>query len=414
MRSKQYQRGLLLVIISWILSGCANTPISSQIEPTSDTKSITLRELDDDDTIPHKIFTCEVIDNQESCYQVTLPLTPNEPVTPALPVSAQLVERVENTQLRKVICRRMYGQRVCYGKLIHSRGEHGVGVDPVNTGFDIADHFYCYPENPSRYRNQLLMHLVGTTEDPGESFGKIYALQACSEGYATLLPAYPNTVDEFQVFADCTASNATCRVSDALFEKLYGQDLSDLVTYNTNNAVFGRVDKALDILCAAGRFANWCALAADWKTRNLSQVAISGHSQGGFLGFLISRDHVTERSIGFGGPPEVFSEYVNLSTWEPQTPNDRYYAYNHQDDLTLVGDNTQVLENLGLGASCEFGDQSPYASQCRSIVIPANSCVPLLAHVASITKSFSNRCLPFGLNNSNERTWRFFLTNDPL
>lgn len=322
-------------------------------------------------------------------------------------------------------CAAAHGQSVCavtYDPAELDPQISPVQVGPPGKGGGWGRHYACFPQEPGRWNGQLLVHLVGTWGDPATAHG--LAELACSLGFAAVVPMYKNTMD----------ARSACGADSACYEGmrrevLYGGDSApDPIQVDAANSFVHRLDTLLLRLAARERrFAPWTALRERVMARDLSAVAVSGHSQGAGHALLLARDHEVARVILLGGPTDRLRsgspEHAAVdwvTTWAvgSKTPAARLWGYAHSDDKIVVpAQLTANYDALGVGAtSCPFSEAGDYPLACRRIRATAAGCQPVPAHVSVILRRFGeaqDACKVDGQELSNAATWQFLLIAPP-
>lgn len=233
-------------------------------------------------------------------------------------------------------------------------------TDP-NITIELAKHFAWYnPTCPSN--NLLLVHLVGTIDNPRST--TYFPALAANNGFHAVSLKYPNG----------TSAQSPCRNSadSSCFENfrkeiIEGIDYSPDIQVDASDCIYNRLVKLLQYLHAQNPAEGWDAYltgdAIHW-----SQLALSGHSQGGGHAALIAKDHEVNRVIMFASPNDYSAHFNDAAFWAQQphlTPTSAYYAFgNLYDDIVDAPEQFLHWNKLGLaslgdslriqGANCPF------------------------------------------------------------
>jgi hypothetical protein len=316
-------------------------------------------------------------------------------------------------------CEPLYGERVCWGTLQPSELAPGIRDLDASDGTP-GRHFYCYPQDPSRWNDRTLLHIVGTGDNPGATNGLVK--RACALGFAGVAPMYENERDARSTCQDDTDCYVAMRR-----EVVYGEDVAaSPINVDSANSVTNRARTILDRMVEAESvFAPWTQVRSRYYSRDLSTFSLSGHSQGSGHALLVARDFSVERLVMLGGVTDRVASgtpsnsapawIANFAANKPKTPPSRFLSYIHEDDT--IASYLQVDSNydaLGLGPACTFRKASPaYPPACRRVRTPAAGCTGFLAHLSVVLQSFGaagNACAFPGALSSNALTWQFLLT----
>jgi hypothetical protein len=316
-------------------------------------------------------------------------------------------------------CSPWRGQSIC--SITYDPSELDPEVESIDTSVGgHGVHFACYPREVARWNGKLLLHFVGTVDNPGRTHA--FAELACALGFAAVVPMYKNV----------NSSRSVCRTVTGCYEAmrrevLYGGDSApDPIRVDRANSALHRLDTVLRRLATVEtRFPAWGGIRERVTARDLSDVTLSGHSQGSGHALMLARDHEVERVVLLAGPPDRLAsgrpeqapvqwivEWRSLT----KTPAERVLAYLHEEDA--IAYYREVLSNydlLGVGASeCAFTDSGALPAECRRVRGVAAGCRSLDAHLAPTQLQFGadhDRCRLSGERHDNRAVWQFLLTS---
>jgi hypothetical protein len=317
------------------------------------------------------------------------------------------------------ICEPLYGEQVCWGTLEPAMLAPGVRAISASNG-SLGLHFFCYPQDATRWNDRILLHVVGTGDNPGATNGLLK--RACALGFAGVAPMYENERD-----ARSTCMNDTACYGSMRHEIVYGEDVAAApIAVDAANAVLGRTEHLLErVVATESGFAPWATIRARFLARTLGTFALSGHSQGSGHALLLARDFAVERLIMLGGVTDRVASGTpanSAPTWiadfaasGPKTPATSFFSYNHQDDtIATYAQVDSNYDSLGLGAACLFRASTPaYPATCRRVRNPPAGCTGFLAHLSVVLRTFGtvgNACEFPGELSPNTLTWQFLLT----
>ncbi len=314
------------------------------------------------------------------------------------------------------------GHRVCRTALTPS--ESGAGIDDVFTLFSgRGDDYACRPEKAADLKHGLLVHLVGTGDDPSAADG--FAERACAAGFAAVAPMYENRKASRQVCGALDGADA-----DACFEAfhreiLFGDGAVDVagVSVDDNNAVRNRTQKLLDALAGddGDAFPPWKDLDKAFADGDMSAMTLSGHSQGNGHALFWAREQEVARvvllsgvadAIGLGTPSSVppawIAGFQDLTATDPQ----RFFSFVHQDEdgLTPVDTGNENADDAGVPPVECLWPASPLPAGCHRVVVRPMGCGPVDAHISVVTRTWGDKCQLGGDGHDNGPTWESLLT----
>jgi len=291
-------------------------------------------------------------------------------------------------------------------------------VDPAvkDVGTTLAgrgDHYACRPQDPAAFNGRLLIHLVGTGDDPSNNDG--FPERACQLGFAAIAPMYENE----------KASRDACS-DDACFEAyhreiLFGEPGPDTVTVDGPNAVVARAQGLLDALAEDdAAFAPWAGLAQTFRSGHLEAMTLSGHSQGNAHALYWARETEVQRLVLLSGvadrlrlgepdsaPPSWIADFTGVT----KTPGERFFTFFHRDEdgLTPVADALDNDARVGLPAqSCDYSSP-PWPAGCHRLEVAPMGCGATQAHISVTVRKWGGACQIGVGSNENAAAWAFLL-----
>ncbi|MEZ4361828.1 MAG: hypothetical protein R3B48_16685 [Kofleriaceae bacterium] len=294
-------------------------------------------------------------------------------------------------------------------------------VDPVRTSWDTSGlHYACYPAEVADWNGQLLVHFVGTRDDPARTHG--FAEAACALGFAAVAPMYHNEL----------GTRARCGSDSACYERvrreiLYGQPAGAApLRINAQNSALHRLDSLLRKLAVTEpRFPPWATLRDRITARDFSEVTLSGHSQGSGHALMLSRDHEAARVVLLAGPPDRLGSGQQrhaavawIAEWaaRSKTPAERLWSYLHQDDsVAFAPEVSATLDALTVSATtCEVTADAAPPLGCRRVHGAASGCRGFDAHLTPTLARFGverDLCRITGTRFDNRQVWAHLLTS---
>lgn len=324
-------------------------------------------------------------------------------------VDASLAEDAEASARPLATCDAEEG--VCAGLLDPTM--LGLGIAPVHSVGSGKDgrHSFCYPSDPAKLTGKFLIHVVGTGADP--ALDRAVLLRMCELGFVAISPMYVNDRD----------GRSTCGSAPECFEGfrkeiVEGGDFVSGVSVDTANSIEGRVSTALARLAGTEpAYARFGAFRAAFTARDLSDVVLSGHSQGAGHALYMAREHSALRVVLLAGPSDRVASPVDApSDWirafpsATKTPAARLYGFIAAEDGVIGYDNViKTWSDLGVPSeSCTHSNTGDgYSPSCHRVLVPASGCSALDAHAMVVSETFDAACRPGGLPNRNTETWKF-------
>lgn len=200
-------------------------------------------------------------------------------------------------------------------------------TDPNLSPVLVRHYTYFNPTCPSR--NTLLVYLPGTFANPLGA--QLFPSLAANHGFHAVSLVYPNDQSAASLCASSTDTNCFLNMRK---ETLEGVDYTSVVTVDSTNSIYNRLEKLLIYLNSQFPSQNWSQFMAG-GTLQWSSMIIAGHSQGGGHAAVASLDHAFERVIMFASPDDFSTQFNSLAPWSNSTHttlDSNYYAFGHLDD----------------------------------------------------------------------------------
>ncbi|HWC72716.1 MAG TPA: hypothetical protein VG454_02190 [Gemmatimonadales bacterium] len=186
------------------------------------------------------------------------------------------------------------------------------------------DRHYVWLDTTARSNHKLFVFMAGHAQHPA-MFQRVPE-EAARLGYHVIGLTYPDAVS---VLGVCRGQPSSC-YENLHWEILDGEDRSPFVQVNQANSIENRLAKLLQFLADSFPEQRWSRFLADGKPK-WSEIAISGHSQGGGEAAIIAKLHVVARVVLFSSVVDGDSQSVSfLSTHV--TPSQRYWGLAHDRD----------------------------------------------------------------------------------
>lgn len=213
----------------------------------------------------------------------------------------------------------------------------------ASIAWELKQHF-VYINTICNPRNELLVHLVGSFDNPTST--ELFPKLAANNGYHVISLAYKNNV----------AARSACGNSDDANcyehyrkEIILGGDLSSKVEVDLSNSIENRLTKLLVYLDANYMDQNWGQYLKN-DTVTWSQVAVSGHSQGGGHAVMLGALHNLKRVMCFSSPNDYSDFFDAPANWLSQdfkTPRSSFYGFNNlKDDVVDFNKQYEVWEAM--------------------------------------------------------------------
>ncbi|MEO0403594.1 MAG: T9SS type A sorting domain-containing protein [Bacteroidota bacterium] len=226
-----------------------------------------------------------------------------------------------------------------------------IDTDP-DIPWELFRHYTFY--NPTcSGQNKLLLHLVGTFDNPVNT--QLFPSLAANSGFHVLSLKYNNDV----------AAQTPCAMSPDLDchynfrrEILEGFDYSSEVDVNEANSIENRLIKLLQYMQNTQPLQGW----EQYFTNNSihwEMVTVSGHSQGGGHAATLGIDRPLNGVLMFGSPNDFSVFYDQPAPWtslEHLTPDSVYFSFNNINDGVAPFD-WQYESSLNIGL-LNYGDST--------------------------------------------------------
>jgi hypothetical protein len=205
---------------------------------------------------------------------------------------------------------------------------HVVAPQATDPAIDKAlDDHYVWLDTTVRSNNKLFVFLPGTGLTP--ALYQLVQQEAARLGYHVIGLMYVNTPGLAKVCPN-DPDPATCYQNSRL-EIIDGIDRSVWVDVNRANSIDNRLTKLLEYLAAQYPDEGWERFllrdAPKW-----TQIAISGHSQGGGHAAMIAKIHMVARVVMFSSVTDSLQGASPPWVATHITPSDRYYGFDHALD----------------------------------------------------------------------------------
>ena len=206
--------------------------------------------------------------------------------------------------------------------------QHIVAPQATDPAIDQAlDDHYAWLDTTAQWNHKLFVFLPGGRQRPG--MFQLVPKEAARLGYHVIGLMYPNSVQLGAVCLSVPDPNAC--YEDARLEIVDGVDRSDVVDVNQANSIDNRLTKLLAFLAAQYPAEGWARFLADDKPK-WSQIAISGHSQGGGQAAIIAKLHVVDRVVLFSSVVDRVGTQAAHWVATHVTPAERYWGLAHERD----------------------------------------------------------------------------------
>jgi hypothetical protein len=273
----------------------------------------------------------------------------------------------------------------------------------------LEDH-YVWIDNCVPTNEKLLVFMPGATQTAG-SYQDVQRVAAAA-GYHVIGLMYPNGVNLATACAEPDHAPADTCFDNARRQILDGVEPSNVTTVDVPNSINNRLTKLLQHLATSFPDEGWERFllggAPKW-----SQIAVSGHSQGGGEAAMIAKLNVTDRVVLFSAVPDTDTGLVSPTapTWEygHATPTDRYWGLAHDKDPRYAAINKGWCA-LGMTA---FGTPADASSP------PYGSTHELVTHLPTSNPHGStalDAATPLGPDGTTPAltgAWQYLLTAEP-
>jgi hypothetical protein len=198
-------------------------------------------------------------------------------------------------------------------------------TDPAIDRF--LDNHLAWLDTTARSNHRLLLFLPGTGLTPAAY--QLVQQEAARVGYHVIGLMYPNLPGIAKV-CPFDPDPATCYERLRL-EIIDGVDRSPWVDVNAANSIDNRLTKALQYLVAQYPDEEWDRFLVNDQPK-WSQIAVSGHSQGGGHAAIIAKIRLVARVVMFSSVTDSLEGASVPWVATHVTPSDRYYGLDHELD----------------------------------------------------------------------------------
>jgi hypothetical protein len=198
-------------------------------------------------------------------------------------------------------------------------------TDPAIDGF--LDNHYVWLDTTARSNHKLFVFLPGTGQNP--SIFQLVQQEAARLGYHVIGLMYPTTGGLAKV-CPTTPDPSGCYENSRL-EIIDGMYRNGVVDVNVANSIDNRLTKLLQYLTRQYPDEGWDRFLRQDGPK-WSQIAVSGHSQGGGNAAMIAKIRLVARVVLFSSVTD--SIHAEAPSWVAThlTPADRYYGIAHDRD----------------------------------------------------------------------------------
>ncbi|TNE53825.1 MAG: T9SS type A sorting domain-containing protein [Bacteroidetes bacterium] len=205
------------------------------------------------------------------------------------------------------------------------------------------------PSGPSQ--NTLLLHLVGTIDNPNSTI--LYPSAVANRGFHCINLAYRNATSAQSACGAVPDTNCHLNFRKEIIE---GVNYSSETNVNSSNSIENRLLKLLQYLHANYPLQNWGQFY-NGETLLWEKMMVSGHSQGGGHAAVIGMTHALQRVIMFASPNDYIDTLKMVAPWSKQahiTADSNFFSFNAlYDEVSDFG--VQYAHSQSLGQAT-FGD----------------------------------------------------------
>jgi hypothetical protein len=230
---------------------------------------------------------------------------------------------------------------------------HIVAPQTTDPAIDRAlDNHYVWLDTTARSNHKLFVFLPGTGQSP--SIFQLLQREAARLGYHVIGLMYPNAGGLAKVCP--TAPDPSACYENSRMEIIDGIDRNGVLNVNVANSIDNRLTKLLEYLALQYPDEGWDRFLLQDQPK-WSQIAVSGHSQGGGNAAMIAKIRLVARVVLFSSVTD--SLHSDAPSWVAThlTPADRYYGIAHDRDgfyrPILAGWDSLGLDVFGAPATPE-------------------------------------------------------------
>jgi hypothetical protein len=271
------------------------------------------------------------------------------------------------------------------------------------------DRHYVWLDTTARSNHKLFVFMSGHGQHP--AMFQHMPEEAARLGYHVIGLMYPNKVS---ILAACGGQPDLNSCYENMHLEIFdGIDHSPFVDVNKANSIENRLTKLLQFLADSFPEQGWSRFLADDKPK-WSQIAISGHSQGGGEAAIIAKLHVVARVVLFSSVVDRIGSQSASFLATHITPSNRYWGLAHDRD----GNFPSIRASWGSLGMEVFGDTvAPEASappygfthMLVTHLVPQGGFLPTYAHGAPSNDANT----PLNRDGSCcalREAWRYLLT----
>jgi len=205
---------------------------------------------------------------------------------------------------------------------------HVVAPQATDPAIDQAlDNHYVWLDTTAKSNHKLFVFLPGTGQNP--SIFQLVQQEAARLGYHVIGLMYP-TGGGLAKACPITPDPSTC-YENARLEIIDGIDRVAFLNVNVANSIDNRLTKLLQYLTRQYPDEGWARFLLEDKPK-WSQIAVSGHSQGGGNAAMIAKIRLVARVVLFSSVTDSIQTEAPSWVATHVTPVGRYYAIAHDRD----------------------------------------------------------------------------------
>ncbi len=208
--------------------------------------------------------------------------------------------------------------------------EHIVAPQTTDPAIDqFLDNHYVWLDTTAQTNHKLLVFMPGAGQAPG--MFQLVQQEAARLGYHVIGLSYVTRLGGLLMACPDDPDPAAC-YENVRLEILDGIDRSPLVNITAANSIDNRLTKLLQFLAAQYPDEGWGRFLLAGAKPKWSQIAVSGHSNGGGEAATIAKIRLVARVVLFSSVTD--SVHADAPSWESThiTPTDRYWGIAHDRD----------------------------------------------------------------------------------
>ncbi|UKN03701.1 T9SS type A sorting domain-containing protein [Paracrocinitomix mangrovi] len=219
-----------------------------------------------------------------------------------------------------------------------------------NISWELFKHYTFY--NPQCIpQNKLLVHMVGTYDNPGSTL--LYPSLAANNGIHVVSLKYPNDQAAQQVCGGSTDIDCHFKFRKEIIE---GIDYSTEISVDSVNSIYNRLIRLLQYMGTNYPTQGWDMFYTG-DSIHWNMLMLSGHSQGGGHAPIIAIDKPVNRVLMFAAPNDYSVNFGQVATWTSMShaaADSVYFSFNNINDQ-VAEYNWQYSGALNLGEGA-YGD----------------------------------------------------------